>query len=316
MQRVVSKHQQRGAVAILFALLMVALTASVAAAISYDVALDVRRTNAMLLQEQARLVALGAEDWSGDLLRQDAVDTEDDHLGELWAQELPPLPIEGAGPDGIISGQIIDLQSRFNLNNMIDGEGQPVELEVERFKRMLTNNGLNPELSDAVLDWMDGDQDFTFPSGAEDDVYTSRLPPMRAANQAFRSVNELAAVEGFDKAAMDLLQPHLTALPSQTPININTATPVVVQSLDESMTPAVINELREVRLETGFDDLSVQLAGSLPADTIATLQTQSEYFQLRSVVRIGTVRFTMYSLLYRSAQGEIAVVMRSFGSSL
>ncbi|MEL7298249.1 MAG: type II secretion system minor pseudopilin GspK, partial [Pseudomonadota bacterium] len=277
MRRAAPKSRQRGAVAILFALLIVALTASVAAAISYDVALDVRRTNAMLLQEQARLVALGAEDWIGDLLRQDAVDTEDDHLGELWAQELPPLPIEGAGPDGIISGQIIDLQSRFNLNNMIDGEGQPVELEVDRFKRMLTNNGLNPELSDAVLDWMDGDQDFTFPSGAEDDVYTSRLPPMRAANQAFRSVNELAAVEGFDKAAMDLLRPHLTALPSQTPININTATPVVMQSLDESMTPAVINELREVRLETGFDDLSVQLAGSLPADTIATLGTQSEY---------------------------------------
>ncbi|MFK8053526.1 MAG: type II secretion system minor pseudopilin GspK [Woeseiaceae bacterium] len=309
-------NKQRGGVAILFSLLIVALTASIAAAIAYDVTLDTRRTQSLLLQEQARLIALGAEDWISDILRQDSIDTEADHLGELWAQDLPPLPIEGAGMQGVITGQIIDLQSKFNLNNLVDGNGELVVLEVERLKRLLVNLGLSPDVTDAIADWIDGDQDFSFPNGAEDDVYTSRIPALRAGNQAFRSVNELAIVEGIDKAAMDLLRPHITALPERTPLNINTATPAVMMALDANVTAADAEELAELRFENGFDDPAVELAGLVPVDVIDTLETETRYFELRSVVRIGTVRFTMYSLLYRSEQGDIATVMRSFGSSL
>lgn len=309
-------HQQRGGIAILFSLLIVALTASVAAAIAYDVALDTRRTQSLLLQEQARLVAFGAEDWIGDVLRQDGIDTADDHFGEIWAQELPPLPIEGAGIQGIITGRIIDLQSRFNLNNLVDNSGAVVTEEVERFQRLLTSLGLQPEITDAIVDWIDADQDFTFPNGAEDDVYTARLPPLRAANQAFRSINELALVQGITKEAMDLLRPHITALPERTPLNINTVTPLLLQALDNNVTAADVEQLIEIRADAGFSDPAVQLAGLLPVNVINTLETQTRYFELRSVVRIGTVRLTMYSLLYRSSQNDIGVVTRSFGSTL
>ena len=261
-------------------------------------------------------MAYGAEDWIGDVLRQDAIDTQDDHLGELWAQELPALPVEGAGIQGVITGTLTDLQSRFNLNNLIDANNEPVVEEVERFRRLLARLEIDPQVSDAVIDWMDADSDITFPGGAEDDTYTSRLPPTLAANRPFRSINELAMIEGLDKAAIDRLRPHVTALPVRTLVNANTATAAVLQSFDDNVAVADAERIIEERFETGIDDLDVTFAGLLPADTIAALSTSTEFFELRSVVRIGTVRFTMYSLLYRGNQGEIAVVMRSFGSGL
>ncbi|MEN7344076.1 MAG: type II secretion system minor pseudopilin GspK [Pseudomonadota bacterium] len=314
--RVTSRRKQRGGVALAFALLMLALTTSIAVKIMRDVALDTRRTTTLLWQEQARLVALGAEDWIGDVLRQDAVDTTDDHLGELWAQELPPLPIEGGGVQGLITGELIDLQSKFNINNLIDAQGQPVQEQVDQFKRLLVALGLNPDVTDAIIDWMDSDSDLTFPNGAEDNIYTGRTPPTRTANQPFRSINELAVVEGIDKATMDLLRPHVTALPERTGLNVNTATPFVLQSLDENLAPGDVEQLLELRQETGFADVTVDFAGRVPQNVISTLETTTSYFELRSVVRIGTVRFTMYSLLYRNGQGELATVMRSFGSTL
>ncbi len=310
----VSYWRQRGGVAIFFALLIVALTASVAAAISYDMVLDTRRTQTLLWQEQARLVAYGAEDWIGDVLRQDAQDTESDHLGELWAQELPALPVEGAGMQGVITGTLIDLQSRFNLNNLVDNNNEPIEIEVERFRRLLRLLEIDPQVADAVVDWIDADTDITFPGGAEDGVYSNRLPPVLTANRAFRSINELALVEGLDKAALDRLRPHVCALPVRALINANTATPLVLQALDDNLVAADAQQILEDRFENGIDDLDVAFGGILPADAIGALDTSTQFFQLRSVVRIGTVRFSMYSLLHRSEQGDISILMRSFGN--
>lgn len=314
--RAAHPRRQAGAVALLFALLIVALVSSVAAAIAYDVALDVRRTSSLLFQEQARLVAFGAEDWIGDILRQDKNDTQDDHAGELWAQELPPLPIEGAGMQGVITGRITDMQSRYNLNNLLDGNGQPVATEVDYLKRLFVALDIPPEQTDKLIDWMDADVDFTFPGGAEDDIYTARIPPLRTANLPLRSIGELALIEGFTPEMLARLRPHISALPERTPINANTATLAVLTALDDNLTLADAERIGEERAESGLSDLDVSFAGLLPQPTIDALATETGYFELRSVVRIDTVRFTMYSLLYRNPQGNIAVVMRSFGSPL
>lgn len=307
---------QRGGIAIAFSLLIVALLTSMAVAISYDMALDVRRTQALLYQEQARLVALGAEDWIGDLLREDRISNQEDHDGEFWAQPLPDLPVETAGLQGVVSGQIIDLQSRFNLNNLVDNNDEPIALEVDRFRALLETLGLEPDLADAVVDWIDADPDLSFPGGAEDDTYTARTPPLNTANRPFRSAQQLALVEGFDKERLDVLLPHVVALPAYTPINANTATAAILQSLDANMSPADVEQIMTLREGSGLNDLNVAFAGLLPQATIATLGLETSYFQLRSVVRIGSVRFTMYSLLYRTTQGDVGVVMRSFGSAL
>ena len=76
----------------------------------------------------------GAEAWAADILRQDLVDSPDsDHLGEQWAIELPPLPVDG----GTIVGRLEDLQGRFNLNNLVGADGKENELARRQFERLL-----------------------------------------------------------------------------------------------------------------------------------------------------------------------------------
>ena len=85
--------RQRG-VAIITALLIVAIATTVSISISTRLQLDVRRTGNVVAGDQAYLYTLAAESWSQRILKQDRKDSEIDHLGEDWAIELPPLPVE------------------------------------------------------------------------------------------------------------------------------------------------------------------------------------------------------------------------------
>ena len=88
--------------------------------------------------------------------------------------------------------------------------------------------GLDPRIAGIAADWVDADQEAEFPDGAEDPIYTGFIPPYRTANQTLTTVSELAALEGIDKASLDILLPHVVALPGRTAINVNTASGVLI----------------------------------------------------------------------------------------
>lgn len=306
--------RQRGAVALMFAMLIVALCTLYAVSLAWDTTLDVRRTTNLLWREQAAQVALGAEQWIGMILRQDREDGETDHLGELWAQRLPPLPVDGAGMSGEIAGALTDLQGRFNINNLLNNAGEIDEPSLEQFRRLLRALGLAPEIAGAVADWLDTDTEPLFPDGAEDGEYTSRIPPYRSANYPVSSASELAAVAGIDAESYRILRPHVTALPGRTVINVNTATPAVLMSLDENIAAADAERLLAEREEGGFADVTAAFSSLVQPEVLNTLGESTNYFRLESIVRIGTVRFTMYSLLQRGPQGDVTPILRTFGT--
>jgi len=291
-------------------MLISALAALVASDMAWDNALEVRRTTVLLQRDQAVQVALGAESWARLILSQDANDTPTDHLGEIWAQELPPLPIDGGGE---VFGSLEDLEGRFNINNLIDRRGRVHRESLERFQRLLTVLELEPRLAGAIVDWLDPNQEPHLPDGAEDAIYTSVLPPYRTADQMVTSVSELLAVQGMDRETFRVLEPHITALPPGTSINANTATPAVLRSLSDTLTESDVAALVEERAEAGFADVRSTFAPLLPPG--ATLPVDSSrYFRLRVVVRLGTVRVTLYSVLQRD-QGQVTPLLRSFGTA-
>ena len=304
------RRHHRG-VALITAILITALAGSVAAGLAWDSALDMRRTTVLLYRDQAVHVAMGAESWLASVLRQDLEDSQTDHLGEIWASELPGLPIDG----GEVFGTVEDVQGRFNLNNLIGQDGQVDQASLEQFQRLLAALGLDPRLAGIAADWIDTDQEAGFPDGAEDPIYTSLVPPYRTANQVLSSASELAAMEGIDKASLDILLPHVVALPGRTGINVNTATGPVLQSLSEDMSPADVERLLAERAETGFSDIATAFSSLVDADVLNQLEETTSYFQLRVIVRIDTVRLTYFSLLERSPRGDVTPILRSLGTT-
>lgn len=244
MNRQPNPIRQRG-VAIITAMLVIALGTITMVAISSTQQLDMQRERNEGIIQQARAFGVSGERFAAALLyrdRQDALRENTDSLDDDWAQTIPPVPIDNAS----IQGCIVDMQGRFNLNNLVNAEGAAAPFFVTQFKRLLVELNIDQAKSDAVLDWVDRDLNATVPEGAEDDYYTGLEAGYRAANAPFVSVSELQLVKGFSSAIEDetadyeLLLPHISALPTvngPTPVNVNTATPEVLASLSDEIKP-------------------------------------------------------------------------------
>ena len=302
---------QRG-VAIITALLIVAIATTISINISTRLQLDVRRTANLLTADQAWQYTRAAESWSRRILEQDRKDNSIDDYSENWAIELPPLPVEG----GWIRGKLTDLQACFNLNTLVQGNAVSA-LAVERFRRLLSNLDLRPELADAVIDWLDADVNTTIPDGAEDGYYMNLEQPYRSANSAMLSPSELRLIKGFeDPAVYNRLLPHVCAFGVATPININTATAEVLRSLSNKLTDSDAAAIIEQRTQTAFTDVNDFLSfNNLKTiiDKPDNLSVNSDYFMLESESKIGQVQVRMYSVIYRDNTGHTTVLARTQG---
>jgi len=307
-----SPRSQRG-VALVTALLVVALATVAAVAMATRLHVDVRRSANLLHGEQAYAYAVAAESWACVVLRRDARESEFDGLEEDWATALPPIAVEG----GQVNGQVIDLQGRFNVNNLVTDTGEPNSAYLDYFRRLLEVLELDPALATAVLDWIDPDINATFPGGAEDDTYLLADPPYRAANRLLVSVSELRLVQGFTPEVMAVLAPHVTALPEVTKINVNTATLAVLRALHPDLREQDLVSLIEQRDQGSFQNASDFLQH--PALAGITLDfdvaTGSDWFLVLTDVGIGSAVARLQSLLHRTDQ-HLEVVTRARTSGL
>ena len=299
--------RQRG-VALVTALLVVSLATVAAVAMATRFQIDLRRTGNLLNGEQAYAYALSAESWASVVLREDLRDSQHDSLDEGWSTALPPIPVEG----GFVNGRVEDLQGRFNVNNVVKVGGSVNKLQLEYYKRLLDLLGLEPELAPALLDWLDGDINATFPDGAEDDEYLRADIPYRAGNRPLVDVSELRLVKGYTPEVMLALEPHVTVLPVPTPININTATPIVLQALHAELDESDIEQLIATRDETAFTDLKEFLAHDALAGLEIAVATdiKTEWFSVLTDVSVGRGRARLESILFRKT-GRPQIVSRT-----
>jgi general secretion pathway protein K len=298
-----SSNGQRG-VALITALLVVALATAAAVAMATRLNVDMRRTGNLLNGEQAYAYALAAESWAYVILRRDLEDSEYDSLGEDWASALPPIAVEG----GFVNGRIEDLQGRFNVNNLIVDGGVPTEpeaaVEAEQlayFKRLLDVLGLEAALAPALLDWIDADINATYPDGAEDDTYLLTEPPYRAANRPLFSISELRLVQGFTPEVIAVLEPHVTALPEETIINVNTASAAVLRALHQELDEAAVEQLITARGEDGFTELDTfeELDALAGLDLEIDVDIVSDWFNVLTATNVGRGKAQLESLLWR-----------------
>lgn len=305
----VNRMRSQTGVALITAMLIVALATMLTGAAVWDYHLDQRRTESLLFTELAINYSVGAEGWSARILIEDAEDGNVDHPDEVWATNLPPLPIDG----GSVDGALVDLQGRFNLNNLVNEDGQTDQVAVEQFERLLLALDLDRRWAGLMADWIDADIEPNFPDGAEDSTYLGQVPPYRPPNTLVTSVSELYALPEMERSIFEILAPHVSALPRGSPINVNTATVPVLMSLSETMSASDAATIFEDRPEDGWEQLT-DLQDLLPEDVAAPLAVNSQYFRLAVRVNIGSVEFTMYSLLEREGSQSVRTILRSYGT--
>jgi len=219
----VRKRAQSG-VAVLVAMMIAALAASVAVMLTWRQEVWIRQAENLGDRSQADAIARAGIDFGRRVLLEDAKQNDKaDTLKEDWHRGIPPVPVE----NGTVSGLIDDAQGLYNLNNAVD------KTHIAQLRRLLEILNLQPDLANAVADWVDGDTETRFPGGAEDLDYLGLTEPYRAANRGFVDVEELIRLKGFDAKTVDALRPFVTALPTMqpTPINVNTAAPEVLAAV-------------------------------------------------------------------------------------
>lgn len=302
-----AEARQRG-VALVMALLVVALATIVAVNVMVRAEAQQQRTTLQLHGEQAWQYVLGAEQWVAQVLYRDRRDTGNDHAGEDWAIELPPLPVDG----GVVQGRLEDLQGRFNLANLVreNGRADPAQLRV--LERLLVHLGVADQVSArAILDYIDADQEPTLPDGAEDGYYLLQPLPYRTADRIPAGAGELALVRDVEPELLAVMAPYIVALPRATPISVNAASAELVAALSDALAVPAAATVVALGADGGFDSVEAFEAalGATP-ETGVPLAVQTDFFQLVVRVDIGTVQLTLYSLLERMPDGRTRVVAR------
>lgn len=306
--------------------------------------LNLKRMDNRLNADQAYLYLLSGEKAAQYLLNEDAKDSKDnprDDESELWAQPIPPQPV-GHGR-GYIEGEIFDQEGLFNINNLAQGSGGsedggdgssdggikevPFNEHQRRFVRLLqTFEGLEiseaeaVEITEAVIDWLDGNLSTTGFGGMEDGEYQTQGLSYRVANGPMESVSELRLVGKISEPLYQALAPHVTVWPSDGGnINIHTATDNVLRSLNHvnNLQPLDLFELESLLQDrdeqSGFDSLdefkkhSVWGGNNLNTESLVE---ESNVFLYIGKADIGPVLMKMESILLRNAD-KITVIRRS-----
>lgn len=286
-------------VAVITAILVVALVATTASFMAWQLQLWVRQVDNLNQQAQSRVVALAGMQWARQVLAQDARDNNVDYLEERWAKPLSPLPVDG----GELVGRLTDQQGLFNLNNLVRADGASAA-DLAAFRKLLELLRLPPQLASAVVDWIDPDAEVSHPGGAEDADYLALDPPYRAGNRRLTSVDGLFRLRGFDAATVERLRPYVTALPQPTQLNVNTAPAEVLAAAIADLTLDQARALvaaRSGRHFASLADFRARLPNTVTQVNDVVLSVGSRYFLVSGHARFGRAKAGCQALLEREA---------------
>ncbi|RMX11406.1 general secretion pathway protein GspK [Allofranklinella schreckenbergeri] len=296
---------QRG-VALLLAMLIVALVASLAASASWQQWRSAQAEADERAQAQVHWLVRGALDWSKIILRIDATDDrrkaqQADHLDEPWTVPLAESKLGAflsaerniatdANADlgqAYFSGGMLDLDGRLNLSNLIRHQAiDPAALA--QWQRLFEALGLGGDLAQQVaqkyLDATRRDLDAPVP-----------LAP--------RCIEQLGWL-GLSAEHIALLRPHATILPGRTRLNLNTASArVLAAALPPQAGAATAEKLAAVRMKpfTSLADAQAFMPEGVQLDA-NLFGVASQYFLVAGRLRIDELEIQDQFLVERQGQ--------------
>jgi general secretion pathway protein K len=312
------KHSQQGA-AILLAMLVVTLVATLAAGLQWRQWRAYSQEAAIRTQSQASWVLVGALDWARLILREDArsdVNAPIDHLGEPWALPLQEAKLSSflsadslaeAGQDeAYLSGRITDAQSKINLTQLVEG-GKLSQAALAKLYRLYLQLNLPPnELKNWTSQWLRSQPSLGNTStnaSAESQAAEPLLP------QFVQDLHWL----GVPQSSIRLLEPYITILPQNTPINLNTASALVIYASMPDIELAQAVRWVAIRGQAPFHNLNEAAKQfSIASENLnkADFSVTSNYFEVNGRLRLGTFSIEENSLVQRASQDVKALWRR------
>lgn len=309
------RAKQQG-VALITAILVLALAVIAATSISSEHQLFMRRVENSVFGSNAWAYQYAAENWAKTVLRRDLMasgpDDVDvfDHNAEDWAMPLTSMAL----PVGKISAQLTDEQAKLNINNLLTDDGVDMVCK-KRLQRIFSLLAVDPNIVDAIIDWMDPDITPTLPYGAEDQYYNQLASPYLTAGQTIHDISELRLIKGVTAEDYAKLQPYLTALPLRTNVNLNTASAQVLAAIVPDMSVSQAQDFVHIRESEPYqhiqDFISQVVLNNLQLDA-EDLAVKSDFFTLSSEVQIEKSYLQQSSLMHR-ANTRVAVIKRLTG---
>jgi general secretion pathway protein K len=253
-------------VAIITALLIVALAATTATYLLWQQSLWTRQVENLIARTKANTIAqAGAQ-----LARGQLNEFADTKLIYPFLDKELPLPAEGTGAS--LVGKLVDEQSKFNINNLESPfqpaapvtptptatpsptptpppksttPSQPPRSNDDIFKHLLQDLKLPLTLGDEIKAWIDdnGQQ-------SDDLTYLAKDPPYRSAHRWIFDINELYRIKDFTPEIVEKLRPYITALPTTTYLNVNTAPEILL--LATGLPQSVVTDIIKKREATPF----------------------------------------------------------------
>jgi general secretion pathway protein K len=243
------RHDERG-VALLLAILVLALLVALILDFDSDARREYREAAAFRDNFKATVLSRAAVQAARAVLQQDYLRDKQtgqmyDATTDLWAFPIQKYKIG----DGLMSAQIEDERSKLNLNDLASATDPNVKkTKVLRFKRLFNLLQINPDIVDAIIDWVDAD-DIPEAAGAESVYYQGLRPSYRAANAPLQTMREMRLIKGMTPEIVDRLLQYVTIYPQEgeSRININTADVLVLQSMDPRISQSMAGEIIQSR---------------------------------------------------------------------
>ncbi|MCY7317114.1 MAG: type II secretion system minor pseudopilin GspK [Ramlibacter sp.] len=305
-----TSHKKNRGAALLMAMLTVTLVATFAAAAMWQQWRGVEVEQAERARVQSGWILTGALDWARLILTEDGkVRTESaDYLSEPWAVPLQEAKLStflaaergvatvasgDDSPEAFLSGEIIDLQSKLNVRNLLDGDGRKISPRGRlSFTRLFETLGLPPaQLANLA-------ENLRF---AADNSADNRSGPM--APLMPQRVDQLVWL-GLAPETVAALQPYVTLLERPTPVNLNTASAEVIFASVDGLSMADAQRLVAERDRSHFRSLvdASKVVSSVDPEVFKTDQVsvQSSYFESRGRLRLGTITVEERSVIKRT----------------
>jgi general secretion pathway protein K len=293
--RVQRAARQTGA-ALLAAMLTVTLVATLAAAALWQQWRNTEVEAAERTRMQTGWLLLGAQDWARLILREDARSGGADHLAEPWAVPLQESRLSSflasGGDDSdtaesaFLSGQIIDMQSRMNVFNLVeDNKVSPSALAA--FGKLFDQLGLPAE----ELTLLANNLLLAVSTGTDNP--SAPLMPQR--------IEQLTWL-GLSQRSMETLKPFVAVLPERTTVNLNTASPEVIYASIAGLQMADAQRLVNERSRSHFRtlaDVNRALTNVVGPLNVNQFSVATRFFEVRGRLRLEQTAVENRSLVQR-----------------